>query len=238
MRGHPRRRGEPLAPARRLGDGDDLGPAGGQLRGDRQQERARRRPAGRGGRAARPGPWPAPARRRRSSRPAASSPGRRPGGRRRRSPEHDRPRADPRGAVAGEQQHAGLGHAPDRAAGEQLGAGSVEVGDARARRGRERARSGRPTSSKRRRQICPPGAAYSSISTTDAPARRAATAAAIPAGPPPTIATSTCVSSLIGTSVRALRGPTYRQLSKVGGPPFVRDAGSLGAAIDRSSPHE
>jgi hypothetical protein len=58
--------------------------------------------------------------------------------------------------------------------------------------------------SKRRRQIWPPGAVYSSISATEAPAPRAATAAAIPAGPPPTTATSTCVSSLIGTSVRAL----------------------------------
>ena len=47
-------------------------------------------------------------------------------------------------------------------------------------------------------------AAYSSISATEAPAPRAATAAAIPAGPPPTTATSTCVSSLIGTSVRPL----------------------------------
>ncbi len=38
--GHAAARGQPLAPPRRLDDRDDLGPARGELRGDRQQERS------------------------------------------------------------------------------------------------------------------------------------------------------------------------------------------------------
>ena len=85
--------------------------------------------------------------------------------------EHDRLRAHARRPGAGEHQHARLRRAPDRAAGEHLGAGGGAA-PPRAhapRRGSERGAAA-STSSNRRRQICPPGAAYSSITTTDDPA--------------------------------------------------------------------
>ena len=201
--GHPRRGGEPVAAAGGLGDRDDLGPACRQLRRDRQQERSRAgqqdAPAGQdalalgqrlraaGGHRARQRPA------REGDRPVVGAGG-----------EHDGARAHPRRRPPVSSSTPGAGTPQTERAGEHLRARGGEA--RRIRRARPAAASAErlATSSKRRRQIWPPGAAYSSISATEAPARRAATAAAIPAGPPPTTATSTCVSSLIGTSVRAL----------------------------------
>ena len=171
MRGHPRPGADPLAAARRLGHRDDLGAARGELRRDRQQERPGARQQNLPAWQRRPGPSPAPVRRPRSSRRAASSRGRRPGGRRRRWRARSPARAHARDR-AGEHQHARLRRAPHGAAGEQLGAGGGERGhSSRASAGSERGAAS-ATSSKRRRQIWPPGAAYSSISDHRRPCRR------------------------------------------------------------------
>ena len=219
--GHPRARAQPVAPARRLHDGHDLGAPACQLRRDRQQERAGAGQQHAAARARRPGPWPAPARRRRSSRPGSVQPGKATGGRRRRWPAR-RPRRAPRARSspsAAARPARARAHTDAPASTCRAGGGEL-ARSARARRaGSERGASS-PTSSKRRRQICPPGAAYSSISTTDAPARAAARAAVIPAGPPPTTATST-YSSITRSSVRAPQAPTYRQLSNVARPRFA-----------------
>ena len=207
--GHARRGAQPVAAPGGLGHRHDLGAARRELLGHRQQERARagqqdaaagqhalalgqrlrgprrhrarERPAGEGDRRGRRRPWPArrPARARAARRPVSSSVSR-------------------------------VGRRPDGRAREQESTVEArQLARTPARRARQRGRQASPASSKRRRQICPPGAAYSSISATEAPARRAATAAAIPAGPPPTTTTSTCSSARVERPSRS----QYRQSS-------------------------
>ena len=199
---------QPVAPARGLGDGDDLR---AQLTPAARRPAAGtgpRPPAARAGRGARPGPSPAPARRPRSSRPGASSPGRRPGGRRRRW-QSTIARARTRRRRAGEQQHAAARAWPTRTRRRAAGAGAVELGaQLRARLGRERARRGLAHLV----EAPPPDLAAGRGVLVDqrrptTPARRAARAAAIPAGPPPTTATSTCFSSLTGRAYGRLTSP-------------------------------